>query len=111
MTVLDCGCGPSITRYRGPDSDGTVVGVDMNEAQVKLATEAAAGALINVSFRQEAPTRSSFRRFLRRAVLARAAGASERWERRCASFCACSPGGVAGVCAPDWGGSCSLYTE
>ncbi len=54
MRVLDCGCGPgSITfGHRRSGWHGSVVGVDMDESQVRLATaNAAAREATNVSFR------------------------------------------------------------
>jgi SAM-dependent methyltransferase len=117
MAVLDCGCGPgSITlgiaaRVR----DGAVVGVDMNEVQVKLATEnALARGFANVSFGQGSAYALPFPDAAFDAVFSHALleHLSDPGKALREFLRVLRSGGVAGVCAPDWGGFiCSPYTE
>ena len=117
MTVLDCGCGPgSITLgIAARVGDGSVVGVDMDESQVRLAmANAAARGGTNVSFRTGSAYALPFADGGFDAVfchallehLSQPAKALREFLR------VLRPGGVTGVCAPDWGGFlCSPPTE
>jgi SAM-dependent methyltransferase len=109
VSVLDCGCGPGtitlgIARSVHP---GQVVGVDFGASQIERATaRAATEAVGNVSFRvadcYALPFESNaFDRIFSHALLehlsdpARALKALHRTLK---------PGGVIGICSPDWGG-------
>jgi SAM-dependent methyltransferase len=117
MKVLDCGCGPgSITFGIAARIDsGSVVGVDMDESQVRLATaNAAARGASNVSFRTASAyglpfADASFDAVFSHALLehlSQPVKALREFQR------VLRPGGVAGVCAPDWGGFlCSPPTQ
>src|SRR5262245_39129642 len=117
MLVLDCGCGPgSITLgIAARVSGGSVVGVDMNEAQVTLATSnATALGCRNASFQRGSVYALPFADGTFDAVfchallehLAQPQTALREFLR------VLRPAGVAGVCAPDWGGFlCAPPTE
>jgi SAM-dependent methyltransferase len=109
MRVLDCGCGPGtitldIAQRVG---DGSVVGLDLSESQVRLATQgAAARGLANISFRQgtayalplpDASVDAVFSHALLEHLSDPARAVAE--FRR-----VLKPGGWLGVCTPDWGG-------
>jgi len=108
MRVLDCGCGPGgITRGIAERIlPGTVVGVDMNGSQIALAAERSAAAGIdNVEFRQasvyELPfPDGSFDAIFSHALFEHLAD-TVRAARECLRVL--QPGGVIGVCTPDWG--------
>ena len=109
MTVLDCGCGPgSITLGIATRiGDGRVIGVDLNPSQVQVASESAQRhGIANASFREgsayELPFPSDgFDAVFSHALLEHLndAGRAIREFLR-----VLRPGGVAGVCTPDWGG-------
>jgi SAM-dependent methyltransferase len=117
MRVLDCGCGPgSITLdIAARIGDGSVVGMDMDESQVRLGmSSAAARGCANVSFRPGNAyalpfADASFDAVFSHALLehlSQPAKALREFLR------VLRLGGVAGVCAPDWGGClCSPPTE
>ena len=109
MAILDCGCGPgSITcdiAERVPA--GRAVGVDADESQVLVASEnARARGLANVEFRvasvYDLPFASeSFDAVFSHALLEHLGEP----ERAIAEFYrVLKPGGIVGVCSPDWGG-------
>ena len=117
IRVLDCGCGPgSITLgIAARLGEGSVVGVDMDESQVRLATtNAAARAAANVTFRTGSAYALPFADGTFDAVFSHAL--LEHLSRPDAALReflrVLQPGGVAGVCAPDWGGFlCSPPTD
>ncbi|MEO8005772.1 MAG: methyltransferase domain-containing protein [Betaproteobacteria bacterium] len=108
-TVLDCGCGPgTITRDIARQiAPGKVIGVDFNGDQIALAgSEAKVQGIANVEFRQanvyELPfADNSFDAVFSHALLehlkdpVKAAVELKRVLK---------PGGMIGVCTPDWGG-------
>jgi SAM-dependent methyltransferase len=109
MSVLDCGCGPgSISLSMAPlVAPGRVVGVDAGGSQVERAAGAAAAlGMVNAEFRG-ADCRAlpfpadSFDRVFSHALLEHLADpltALAEWRR------VLKPGGIIGVCSPDWGG-------
>jgi SAM-dependent methyltransferase len=109
MAVLDCGCGPgSMTLdIAARVGDGPVVGVDMDESQVRLATQSAqARGLKNLTFRQgnayALPYEAdSFDLVFSHALIEhlREPGKALREFLR-----VLKPGGAVAVCAPDWSG-------
>jgi SAM-dependent methyltransferase len=117
MTVLDCGCGPGSITFgiAARIAQGSVVGVDMDESQVRLAAaNAAARGVANVSFRTGSAydlpfADASFDAVFSHALLehlSQPVKALREFQR------VLRPGGVAGVCAPDWGGFlCSPPTQ
>jgi SAM-dependent methyltransferase len=109
VSVLDCGCGPGtitldIARSVQP---GHVVGVDFGASQIQQATERAAmEAVWNLTFRvadcYALPFDSnSFDRIFSHALLEHL---SDPVRALKALHRTLKPGGVIGVCSPDWGG-------
>ena len=107
LSVLDCGCGPgSITLGIGDRvAPGQVVGVDDGITQIEVATARGTG-VPNVSFRvancYSLPFEdNTFDRVFSHALLEHLAeparAVREMWR-------VLKPGGVVGVCSPDWGG-------
>jgi ubiquinone/menaquinone biosynthesis C-methylase UbiE len=109
VSVLDCGCGPgSITLgIAALVAPGRVVGVDFGSSQIERAQSSAARAEIaNVNFQTvdcySLPfPDSSFDRVFSHALMEHLAE-----PRRAASqmYRVLKPGGVIGLCSPDWGG-------
>lgn len=108
-SVLDCGCGPGgitqgIAAHIAP---GRVTGVDMDGSQIALATErAAALGLKNVEFRKASVYELPFADASFDAVFSHALFEHLADKVRAAREClrVLKPGGVMGVCTPDWGG-------
>lgn len=109
VSVLDCGCGPgSITLgIAGLVTPGQVTGVDFGLNQIELARARATNSqAINVTF-QTADCYllpfpdNSFDRVFSHALIEHLAE-----PRRAASemYRVLKPGGVIGLCSPDWGG-------
>ena len=107
--VLDCGCGPGTVTLDIAEriGDGTVVGVDMSESQVRIGMRRAAQrALRNVSFRQGDAyalpfADASFDVVFSHALLEHLSdpGKAVREFRR-----VLKPEGTLAVCTPDWSG-------
>ena len=109
ISVLDCGCGPgTITRDIAKQvSPGKVTGVDFNADQVAAATrEAKSQGIANVEFRQGSAYALPFADDSFDAVFSHAllehlkepVKAAIEFRR------VLKPGGMLGVCTPDWGG-------
>ncbi len=109
IRVLDCGCGPgTITRdIAGQVAPGRVTGVDFNADQVALAArEAKAQGIDNIEFRQASVYGLPFADGEFDAVFSHAllehlkdpVAAAVELKR------VLRPGGMIGVCTPDWGG-------
>ena len=109
LSVLDCGCGPgSITLSMAPlVAPGKIVGVDFASSQIKRATSNAAGAGIHNAEFLIADCYSlpfddcSFDRIFNHALmehLSHPVQAMKEFHR------VLKPGGIVGVCSPDWGG-------
>ena len=109
VSVLDCGCGPGtitlgIARAVQP---GPVTGVDFGASQIERATaRASAEAVENVTFRvadcYDLPFESNaFDRIFSNALLEHL---SDPVRALKALHRTLKPGGVIGICSPDWGG-------
>jgi SAM-dependent methyltransferase len=107
LSVLDCGCGPgSITLGIAECvAPGQVIGIDAGPTQIELATARCTG-IPNVSFMVGDCCRlpfddNTFDRVFSHALLEHLAepnrAVGEMWR-------VLKPGGVVGVCSPDWGG-------
>lgn len=109
MDVLDCGCGPGgITRgIAARVAPGRVTGIDMDATQVELATRRAAQAGVgNVEFRTASVYELPFPDASFDAIFSHALFEHLADKPRAAREClrVLRPGGVIGVCTPDWGG-------
>jgi ubiquinone/menaquinone biosynthesis C-methylase UbiE len=109
VSVLDCGCGPgSITLDIAPlVAPGTVVGVDFGASQIERAQSSAARAgIANVNF-QTADCYAlpfpdaSFERVFSHALMEHLA---DPLRAAIELYRVLKPGGVIGLCSPDWGG-------
>jgi SAM-dependent methyltransferase len=109
MSVLDCGCGPGTITLGIAEAvrGGPVVGMDMSESQVALAREnAVQRGLANVSFIQgsvyELPLPdASFDAVFSHALFEHLGEPLKAFHELMRVL---RPGGVMGVCTPDWGG-------
>lgn len=109
IQVLDCGCGPgTITRdIARRIAPGHVTGLDFNLSQVERATrDAAAADLRNVEFRQGNVYELPFAENTFDAVFSHALLEHLREPAKAAAefLRVLKPGGMLGVCTPDWGG-------
>jgi SAM-dependent methyltransferase len=109
VSVLDCGCGPGtitlgIARAVHP---GPVTGVDFGASQIERATaRASAEAVANVAFRvadcYALPfADSAFDRVFSNALLEHLSDPVRALKEMHRVL---EPGGIIGVCSPDWGG-------
>ena len=109
ISVLDCGCGPgTITRDIAQRiAPGRVVGLDFNADQIAVAmADAKAQGIANVEFRQGSVYAAPFEDSSLDAVFSHAliehlkepVKAVAEFRR------VLKPGGMLGVCTPDWGG-------
>ena len=109
ISVLDCGCGPgTITRDIAQRiAPGRVVGLDFSADQVVVAiADAAAQGIANVEFRQGSAYALPFDDNCFDAVFSHALLEHlKEPDRAVAEFRrVLKPGGMLGVCTPDWGG-------
>ena len=109
ISVLDCGCGPgTITRDIAQRiAPGRVVGLDFSADQVAVAiADAAAQGIANVEFRQGSAYALPFDDNCFDAVFSHALLEHlKEPDRAVAEFRrVLKPGGMLGVCTPDWGG-------
>ena len=109
ISVLDCGCGPgTITRDIARQVlPGRVSGVDFSANQVALATrEAKAQGIANAEFRQGSVYELPFADNCFDAAFSHALLEHLKEPVRAAIELkrVLKPGGVLGVCTPDWGG-------
>lgn len=109
LRVLDCGCGPgTITRDIAQRiAPGRVTGLDFNISQIeRAARDAQAAGLANAEFRQGNVYELPFPDACFDAVFSHALLEHLREPARAAAefFRVLKPGGVVGVCTPDWGG-------
>jgi SAM-dependent methyltransferase len=109
MRVLDCGCGPgTITRDIAQRiAPGKVVGVDFSADQVAVAArEAKAQGVANVEFRQGSVYALPFEEHSFDAVFSHALleHLKEPVQAVLELKRVLKPGGMLGVCTPDWGG-------
>jgi len=109
LDVLDCGCGPGSISIGMAQrvAPGSVIGVDAAASQVNLATETARGAgMHNIRF-EVADCYSlpfgdaAFDRGFSHALIEHLARPLEV-IRECHRVL--NPGGIIGLCCPDWGG-------
>ena len=109
VSVLDCGCGPGsitmgIARVVRP---GRVVGVDFGASQIEQATaQAAREGISNLRFETAdcyvLPfEKDSVERIFSHALLEHLADPVRALK---AMYRTLKPGGVIGICSPDWGG-------
>jgi ubiquinone/menaquinone biosynthesis C-methylase UbiE len=109
LSVLDCGCGPgSITMgIAASIAPGEVVGIDFAQSQVECARAAAAreghrnarfetGDAYSLAFES-----GRFDRVFSHALMEHLADPAAALRELCRIL---KPGGVIGVCSPDWGG-------
>jgi len=109
LSVLDCGCGPgSITMGIAVRiAPGEVVGIDFAQSQIERAkTAAAQGGVRNVRFDTgdvySLPVdNGTFDRVFSHALMEHLADPVAALRELCRIL---RPGGVIGVCSPDWGG-------
>jgi SAM-dependent methyltransferase len=109
LAVLDCGCGPgTITRdIARKVAPGPVTGLDFNVSQVeRAARDAGAEGLGNVEFRQGSVYELPFAASSFDAVFSHALLEHLREPGRAVAefFRVLRPGGMLGICTPDWGG-------
>ncbi|HTP83789.1 MAG TPA: methyltransferase domain-containing protein [Alphaproteobacteria bacterium] len=109
LSVLDCGCGPgSITLgIAAACAPGKVVGVDFGATQIGHARAAAtASGLVHVEFRTAdcyaLPfADGTFDRVFSHALMEHLSEPARAIGEICRVL---KPGGIAGICSPDWGG-------
>ncbi len=109
ITVLDCGCGPgTITRDIAQHiATGRVTGLDFSLSQVeRAARDAQAAGIRNIDFRQGSVYELPFAEDAFDAVFSHALLEHLRDPGRAAAefLRVLKPGGMLGVCTPDWGG-------
>ena len=109
VSVLDCGCGPgSITlSIANRIGNGRIVGVDFAESQIQRAIEIAKQRGIrNVTFHQTDCHAlpfddASFNRVFSNALMEHLVDPTRALREM---YRLLKPGGVIGICSPDWGG-------
>ncbi|MGB0582185.1 MAG: methyltransferase domain-containing protein [Limisphaerales bacterium] len=105
LSVLDCGCGPGTITSGIAErvAPGQVTGIDFGESQIEIAQQSATA---NVSYQTDSCyelsfTDASFDRVFSHALLEHL----NEPEKAFTEFHrVLKPGGIAGICCPDWGG-------
>jgi ubiquinone/menaquinone biosynthesis C-methylase UbiE len=109
MTVLDCGCGPGVLTCDIAERilNGRVLGIDLEQPQIKIAEdEAKVRQLTNVRFQQAnvydlESIDETFDAVFFHALLEHL---KEPFTAIKQFYRVLKPGGILAVCSPDWGG-------
>jgi ubiquinone/menaquinone biosynthesis C-methylase UbiE len=109
LSVLDCGCGPGTITLGIADrvAPGNVIGVDFGSSQIERASASAKSAsTANVEFKTADCYKlpfadGTFDRVFSHALMEHLADPASAFKELHRVL---KPGGIIGVCSPDWGG-------